>query len=102
MQTANETVLSTLNGATEHERILVVLVHEPAGGSRLELRQQSFGVGVGWFTQSSVTLEPHQVAELRGALGTGKRVGSLTHLPRSFSRVSPGGFSPRIVHADSA
>lgn len=97
----NETVLSTLAGSNEHERLLVVLLHE-SGSSRLELRQQSYGVGVGWFTQSSISLEPHQVAELRGALGNGKRVGAPANLPREFSRIPSGGFTPRVVHADSA
>src|SRR5687768_2711628 len=93
-----ETVLSTLSGSSERDRLLVVLVQEPGSGSRLELRQQSFGEGVGWFTQSSVGLEPHQVAELRGALGSGSSGGNrpAASLPRAFSRVG-GGFTPRVV-----
>jgi hypothetical protein len=96
-----EITLSTLAGSCETERLLVVLIHEAGHGSRIELRQQSFGVGVGWFTQSSVSLEPHQVAELRGALGA-RGAGSSPPLPKRFSQVSAGGFSPRVMHADSA
>ena len=104
---SSETVLSTLLGTTDRDRLLVVLCLDTASGSRIELRQQSFGEGVGWFTQSSVALEPHQVAELRGVLGTGGNVagGSARpsgHLPSAYSRISRGGFSPRVVHADSA
>ena len=100
----NETVLSTISGSSDYERLLVVLCITPGHGSRLELRQQSFGAGVGWFTQSTVVLEPHQVAELRGALGSGhgRSARSGSNLPREFSRVAPNGFSPRVVHADSA
>ena len=100
----SETVLSTISGSSENERLLIVLCHIPGYGSRLELRQQSFGAGVGWFTQSTVVLEPHQVAELRGALGsgTGRNARTCRDLPREFSRVAPTGFSPRVVHADSA
>ena len=36
----------------------------------MELRQQSFSAGLGWFTQSTVQLEPGQVAALRNALGS--------------------------------
>jgi hypothetical protein len=98
----SELVLSTLSGSCERERLLVVLCHEVGAGSRIELRQQSFGDGVGWFTQSSVCLEPHQVADLRNVLGTGQASGRRSQLPKQFSHVSTSGFSPRVVHADSA
>jgi len=71
MMPTNETVLSTIVGATDDERLLVVLVHSSAYGSRLELKQQSWGDGVGWFTQSRVEIQPDQVADLRSALGAG-------------------------------
>lgn len=67
----SEVVLSSIEGSSARERIHVVLCNDSAKGSRVELRQQSWGDGVGWFTQSTVTLAPHQVAELRGALGNG-------------------------------
>jgi hypothetical protein len=98
---SSETVLSNLAGSTEHERLLVVLVSQ-LEGSRVELRQQSYGAGVGWFTQSTVSLEPHQVAELRGVLGVGKPTRLGAALPREYKRASVAGFSPRVVRADSA
>jgi hypothetical protein len=97
-----ETTLTTIP-ASETERLLVVLVQSPEQGSRIELRQQSFSKGIGWFTQSTVQLEPSQVAALRNALGTsasGKR--SATTLPREFSTMAPASWQPRVVHADSA
>jgi hypothetical protein len=95
-----ETVLSTIP-ASESERLLVVLVQSPDVGSRMELRQQSFSNGIGWFTQSSVQLEAGQVAALRNALGTsGQR--PARPLPREFAKISAAAWEPRVVRADSA
>jgi hypothetical protein len=96
-----ETVITTLPSATETERLLLVLVQSTDAGSRIELRQQSFSKSIGWFTQSTVHMEPGQVAALRSALGltTG---GKSSRLPREFSTVTPAAWQPRVVHADSA
>ena len=97
---SQETVLSTIP-ASETERLLVVLVQTADCGSRLELRQQSFSNGIGWFTQSTVQLEPEQVAALRNALGTsGQR--PARPLPREFTKISAAAWEPRVVRADSA
>jgi hypothetical protein len=93
-----EIVLSTISGANDKERLLVVLRNR-AGESRLELQQQSFGDGIGWFTQSTVALEPGQVAELRTALGTGGNRGP-SPLPKSFRRAEQPAWNPRVVHSD--
>jgi len=97
-----ETVLTAIP-ASDTERLLVVLVQSPEVSSRMELRQQSFSTGIGWFTQSTVQLEPGQVAALRNALGTsagGKQ--SAIRLPREFATIAPPSWQPRVVHADSA
>lgn len=103
---AVETVLNTIPSASESERLVVVLVQSPEAGSRMELRQQSFSKGIGWFTQSTVQLEPGQVAALRNALGTTGSTGGSTRnsprLPREFSRLAPAAWQPRVVQADSA
>ena len=98
-----ETTLTSLPAAVENERILVVLVQMPGEGSHVEMRQQSFGEGIGWFTQSTVRLEPGQVAALKSALGRSS-TGSLNspRLPSEFSKVAPATWQPRLVHADSA
>lgn len=97
-----ETVLSAIP-ASETERLLLVLVQAADRGSRMELRQQSFSKGIGWFTQSTVQLEPSQVAALRNALGTGGgNHHSRTRLPREFSTIAPAAWAPKVVHADSA
>ena len=101
MKIHQETTLATIAGASDNERLLVVLCHQPGQGSTLQLRQQSWGEGVGWFTQNSLPLEPQQVAELRGALGTGN-ADAARALPRSFSRLAEPGNRPRVVRVDSA
>jgi hypothetical protein len=98
MNLPHEIVLSTIGGATDKDRLLVVLCNQ-SGESRLELRQQSFGDGIGWFTQSTVALEPSQVAELRSALGTGGNRGP-SPLPKSFRRAEQPAWQPRVVRAD--
>jgi len=101
-----ETVLATIP-ASETDRLLVVLVQSLGNGSRMDLRQQSFSAGIGWFTQSTVHLEPGQVAALRNALGNsaqpalgGRAIGS--QLPREFAKIAPPSWQPRIVNAESA
>ena len=97
---AIETVLTAIP-ASDVERLLVVLVQTPDHGSRMELRQQSFSTGIGWFTQSTVQLEPEQVAALRNALGN---AGGHTQsrLPREFSKMTPPSWQPRVVTAETA
>jgi hypothetical protein len=110
MTDLTETILTTIPAAIETERLVVVLVRSVEHGSRMELRQQSFSKGIGWFTQSTVQLEPGQVAALRNSLGTtaggsGVRAPSLrpaARLPREFSTIAPAAWQPRVVHADSA
>jgi hypothetical protein len=96
-----ETVLTTLPASTESERLLLVLVQPSDGPSRVELRQQSLSNTLGWFTQSTVRLEPGQVAALRKSLGltTAK---TTPRLPREYSTVKPAAWQPKVVHADSA
>lgn len=64
----SETLLANLLGDNDCERTQVVLCQND-GVSHIELREQSFGEGVGWFTQSTVNLDPAQIAGLRGVLG---------------------------------
>lgn len=109
MQAASETILGVLPAASDKERVLLVLVQTTdsigrSEGSRMELRQQSFGEGIGWFTQSTVQLEPGQVADLRNTLGMTTSAAPVRKpkLPREFSRVSANSWQPRIVHADAS
>lgn len=75
-----EVMLAEIPGSSENERLAVVHRHD-ATGSRIELRQQTWGEGIGWFTQTTLPLAPQQLADLRAALG-----GASTMAPRSYSR----------------
>lgn len=98
---ATETVLTAIP-ASDVERLLVVLVQSKDHGSRMELRQQSFSAGIGWFTQSTVQLEPGQVAALRNALGNAGGHQASSRLPREFSKMRPTAWQPRVVTAETA
>lgn len=105
MKSHPETTLATLPSDRDNERLLVVLCQESDQGSYLELRQQSWGEGVGWFTQSSVRVEPEQVAQLRGALGSGKAKSSAATVSwKGALRNNPAQREsfPRVLRADSA
>lgn len=77
--------------------MVVVMVNVPGAGSHLELRQQSWGEGIGWFTQSSVQLEPGQVADLRGVLGS-----TAAPLPKNYRRPQAATWQPKVVQAETA
>lgn len=96
-----ETTLTSLPSVAPNERVLVVLVQLPGEGSHVEMRQQSYGEGIGWFTQSTIHLEPGQIADLKNALGSAAATTS-ARLPREFSKIAPATWQPRLVHADSA
>ena len=102
MQPHSEIILATIPGAREDEQLEVALC-QFTDGSRVELRQQTWGEGIGWFTQSTIHLEPSQVAGLKNSLGTSSAAARpAPRLPREFSRVAPAAWQPRVVHADSA
>ena len=101
MSPASETLLTAIP-SSDVERLIVVLVKSAEGQSRMELRQQSFSHSVGWFTQSTVQLDPGQVAALRNSLGTRGGQPTKSRLPREFSTIAPPAWQPKVVHADSA
>jgi hypothetical protein len=98
---STETILSAIPALSDKERLVVVLV-QTAEGSSLELRQQSYGEGVGWFTQSKVQMEPGQVAQLKNSLGTAATGNGMSRLPRLFGQAKTPAWEPRLVIADSA
>jgi hypothetical protein len=103
MKAQDETIFSVIDGYTPDERLLLVLVQPPGGSSRIELRQQSWADGVQWYTQSSICLQPQQVAALRGALG-----GASVCCQQAANRLTgvcpavPAKHRLRVVQADSA
>jgi hypothetical protein len=102
--TRQESVRAIIDGPSETERLILVWCHAPGQGSRLELRQQSWGEGIGWFTQQSIPLAPEQVAELRYALN-GSASPSACRCPSGNSAHSPNSSAERpllVVRAEPA
>lgn len=100
MTPSSEVVLASIP-ASDEERLLLVMVTAPEGQSHLELQQQSFSPGIGWYTQSRVEIAPHQVAALRNSLGNVGR-GQAARVAATFRRLAPTSWEPRVVRADSA
>ncbi len=92
----NESVLTTLPGAADTERVLVVLVQLADGSSKVSLRQQSFGEGVGWFDQKSLDLDPEQFKQLRRGYGATGRTAKSTAATEGIL------LFPGVVHVESA
>ncbi len=94
----SEVILAVIPGSTEKDR-LVIAHRQTAGDSRIELRQQTWGEGIGWFTQHSLPLEPHQAAQLRATLG-GK---SPAYVPPAVSMTAENPRRPSLrIFAESA
>jgi hypothetical protein len=103
MKDWKETVYSVIEGDLPDERLLLVLVQRPGGRSSIELRQQSWSEGVQWYTQSSICLDPQQVAGLRSALGGASICcQQASNTLRSVCRGPSARQSFRVVQTDSA
>lgn len=57
-----------LEGSSPHERIEVTSGKGENGQPTVVLTHQSWGEGIGWYAQSSVTLEPNQFEQLKRAM----------------------------------
>lgn len=98
-----ETILATLPGETPRDQLLVVLMTSAGEPSRISMRQQSWGEGIGWYTQNTIDLGTHQVAGLRAAFGkSGTRCDSTPpSLPHNMpAKMFPAGL--RIAQCESA
>ena len=102
MSQNSEVMLAEIPGSTAGERMVVVHAHF-AGQSRIELRQQTWGEGIGWFTQNTMRLEPQQVAQLRSALGGASSFARPTVQFSSASTQAVPNDRPHLrIHAESA
>lgn len=69
----DDPVLAVIPGATDRDRLLLVMSAAP--GASLSLVQQSWSESTGWYNQTSIALTPDQVAQLRMSLGRGGAAG---------------------------
>lgn len=66
---AARTHLATIAGTAPGQRLEVSLVAGREGRIAVELRQQHFADGIGWFDQRSLELDPRQLRQLQALLG---------------------------------
>lgn len=92
----NPVTLAVVPSSDDQHRIVVQLRHGFSGSS-VELLQQSWGEGVGWFTQSKVQLEPEQLTAVRAALGSQSSSAAMRRCTPAATASSM-----RVVHAESA
>jgi hypothetical protein len=63
------TVLATLGGRGPFQRLQVSLVQAEDGRLLIDLREQHYAEGIGWFDQRRLELDPRQFQQLQGVLG---------------------------------
>jgi hypothetical protein len=66
---AARTHLATLPGPGPEQRLQVALVDGGDGRLKIDLREQHFAEGIGWFDQRTLVLEPEQFKRLQAVLG---------------------------------
>ena len=66
---AARTILAVLPGAGPHQRLQVALSQDRGGKLTIDLRDQHYAEGIGWFDQRSLALEPAQFRQLQAVLG---------------------------------
>jgi hypothetical protein len=65
----SRTILATLPGSAPFQRLEVALEQRPDGRLVIDLRDQHFAEGIGWFDQRRMTLDPRQFQQLQAVLG---------------------------------
>ena len=95
---SHEQILSTITADNEHSRLQVALSCDAAGEQTLELRQQSWGKGVGWYRQHTLQLGPAEAEALLQTLRTrawrknpGRSGGKVIPFPGRALGTAPGG-----------
>lgn len=62
------TILATLDGSAPYQRVQVALVQRRDGRLAVDLCEQHYADGIGWFDQRSMALDPRQLRQLAAAL----------------------------------
>src|SRR4051794_10945595 len=65
----SRTVLAHLDGGSPQDRLQVALVQRGDGRLAIDLCQQHYAEGIGWFDQRSLALDPRQLRQLQAVLG---------------------------------
>lgn len=62
------TILATLDGSAPYQRVQVALVQRRDGRLAIDLCEQHYADGIGWFDQRSLALDSRQLGQLAGVL----------------------------------
>jgi hypothetical protein len=62
------TVLATLAGSAPHQRLQLALTQRDEGRLVIDLREQHYAEGIGWFDQRTMELDPRQFRQLQAIL----------------------------------
>jgi hypothetical protein len=68
-----EQVVASIPQERENTLLEVALVHHTVGGLEVELRTMIWGDGLGWYRQSTLTLDQASARKLLGALSSVRR-----------------------------
>jgi hypothetical protein len=75
-----KTVLGTIGGTAPEQRVEVSLVPRRGGGLTIDLCEQHFAEGIGWYDQRSFALDPQQFRQIQALLGlSSKQIDQATH-----------------------
>ena len=64
------TVLATLEGSAPQQRLQVALGQRADGRLTIDLCEQHYAEGIGWFDQRTMELDPRQFRQLQAVLGS--------------------------------
>ncbi len=93
-----QTVLAVLPGHGPHQRLRVALVRGANGRRMIELREQHYAEGIGWFDQRTLSLDPRQFKQLRAILGAKESAWEdAAVLPMTIPFPAPAERAPRRV-----
>lgn len=99
---SQDTVLAVVPGSCPGSRLVVRWIHAQ-GTSQIQLCQQSWGEGVGWYNQQSVELDPAQVGQLRSVLSGREKLGpDVPVRPDALDEPGQCLEFPRVGRAESA
>jgi len=92
---AERTVLAVLPGSGPYERLQVGLAPTDDGRFMIDLREQHYAEGIGWFDQRTLALEPAQFKQLQAVLGLKTATWDDRDAPRA-TLPFPGPGEPRL------
>ena len=66
---ARRTILGTVGGSGPNQRVEIALRQRRDGRVVIDVREQHYAEGIGWFDQRTLSLEPGQFRQLQAVLG---------------------------------